>query len=294
MNLSKTILATSLLILSAAASASSPQVRIINGSTVHDTLSPAVRLSMNSMAGSYQCSGALITPNVVLTAAHCFDVALTSISVSTNKDLERYKIISYVQHPDWAGIASSNSDIAIAFVEEKMSHITPYELPTNEMAQGSRGHVSGYGLMSDGELTKVLQTTTFEVTSDQACHSYFDGLSSSSPEKFLCTKPVVTGSESCNGDSGGPLSAGNTLYGLVNFGQQECHGEVSGNAEVYGHLNWIQSTIEANGYEAPEREGLGDDTAPELGGNDHPTKGAGSFGLGFLLMGFLPFLRKKK
>merc|ERR1711860_125689 len=71
---------------------------------------------------------------------------------------------------------------------------------------------------------------------------------------MLCAGEDYTGSNSnsqlpCNGDSGGPLTLGNTIVGVVSFGQQFCVYRPAVFARVSAILGWLEDNGITNACE---------------------------------------------
>ena len=100
-------------------------------------------------------------------------------------------------------------------------------------APGTPLRVSGYGItdtLPGG--SPQLQSTGLMAVSDPDCQSFF-GADLDRPT-MLCA--IAPGSDSCNGDSGGPLTLNDgTLVGLVSWGPETC-ADPDGAPGVYTEL----------------------------------------------------------
>lgn len=202
--------------------------RVVHGVPVTDKNEYpfVVDLSQHEVAISSTrfCTGTLITPEIVLTAAHCvLNEGYTSPVYATvgrieledkhsnNNHAQTFRTLASMAHPDYAGIGSPN-DIALMLLNQTT------DAPTVSLAETSPkkddiAWVVGYGIQMLGTIEQSaqpvevlsgrLQKTALRIQERAFCD--VPGGQLKTAEGMLCTSGVKEGSSACRGDSGGGL-----------------------------------------------------------------------------------------
>jgi secreted trypsin-like serine protease len=201
-------------------------------------------VAMVDGSGMY-CTGTAISPEVVVTAAHCikgYSASRLSVYVGEGRQgggvKGQYKVVKALHSPRYD---NNGSDVAFAVLDRPIQEIpSSQQIPVmvdhdeiaQVLAQGKRAHLVGFGFTSKG----------------------FLGFGGKFGEKFEVNVSVgkITGNEvflggggkdSCQGDSGGPA------FGQLSNGEWRVFGVVSrggacGTGGIYGlmhdHICWIQ------------------------------------------------------
>lgn len=166
--------------------------RIINGTTCATDGSPVLSLTLVSRNGNASlCSGTLITSSQILTAAHCF-VTEDVLSVYTEVDGERVFGSRVRVHPNAvvnAAAGKAENDVAVLTLEKSVNRPTVPLITSEAPEKGDRFAIFGYGKDSSGNVGTLEsgEMRITEVTRTSIVANY-DG----------------EGSNTCNGDSGGP------------------------------------------------------------------------------------------
>ena len=195
--------------------------------------------------GKMHCTGSVIGPTKVLTAAHClFGFNLANFQVIASRpDLRNTSVGQAVAvnggrfHPDFEQTALH--DVGVLDLAQPLA-ITPVPLATPAQSAattfpGAQLHVSGYGATKPFgvHLSPFMKTTVELVRTDQRClRAYTRDLFA--PDSMICAlggKRKHPGkfkihTSACSGDSGGPLVAdtptGPIQVGTVSFGGALC------------------------------------------------------------------------
>lgn len=237
------------------------------------------------------CTATLIDPEVLITAGHC--VYLKTQGIDAVKYPSRLDVlggaeiiglgrISYskaakiVVHPEWTGdLLWGSVDLAMIKLTTPITSLEPYGLrnKSDTVKVGEAGKIVGYGLTSSSEMS----TAGF--------HRVGDTTVLTAVENHLLELGNPAGT--CMGDSGGPFftkRAGKWLLtGVTSFGTSaECRSDRdSWDANVLGHWDWIDSTLqdlvgralqeeEAGEGEGWDGEGEGEEEEEEEEPINHP------------------------
>ncbi|MEO9174602.1 MAG: serine protease [Gaiellales bacterium] len=235
---------------SAAAQApSAPSAEIIGGAAAPaGTWDFAAYVVEHDSGGYGTCTGSVISPNVVLTAAHCvldgktntqldpsaFTITTGSLDMSDGGARQVSAVTSVSVGPGFS-LRSLLPDEAVLVLA------TPTTAPAVSLATsadvalytpGAPVVLAGWGLehVNDKDVPSVLQATNTNLQSDRACRESAGGaFITYSPGWMLCT---AGGGVACKGDSGGPILEATTpspasladwrLIGTTSWGDYRC------------------------------------------------------------------------
>jgi secreted trypsin-like serine protease len=168
--------------------------------------------------GAAFCSGTLVAPRVVLTAAHCVGFSLADLRIAFGSDpqaAESLAVVASHVHPDFDPVAHSD-DIALLLLEAAAPpEASPLPLMTERL---------------DGFVGAPLRFVGFGMTdaSDAGARTKHDGTSVISAVQARSFSFSAGPSHPCGGDSGGPafvtVAGREIVAGLTAAGDPGCAG----------------------------------------------------------------------
>lgn len=182
------------------------------------------------------CTGTLISPTVMLTAAHC-NPGVAQVKVTFEAQVQNAAVMyvgRYVAHPNYQAAQSDPHDIAVIVFEQAIPGITPAKLPTlglfdtlknNGLLAGSTYTAVGYGGQErtfDGQGGPIIR---YEDRREWAVSAF----GAMNPAWLRLSQNAAVGNAgTCYGDSGGPNFIGSgknetsTIAGTTITGDAQC------------------------------------------------------------------------
>ena len=222
--------------------------KIINGTPCQDSRSPVVSLNLFTENGQGAlCSGTFLSSTHILTAAHCFEDVATGVAVLPSGPVPIKRVVAHPKlspgttNYDGKTIRILTYDLAIVELVRSVSTPTLPILGSRTMRSGENISIFGFGLTE--------KETVGELRSGEMRSARVD-------EALIIAEFNGQGSNTCNGDSGGPVAVLSdpaspnspfAIVGVTSAGTStSCKsGDISlfANAHSDESLNWIARIV---------------------------------------------------
>jgi hypothetical protein len=208
------------------ATAAGPASAITNGSpdgATHPQVAALIADQAYSDGTWAYCTGTLISPTVLVTAAHCGDPGQTTARISFSSDYQpgdRTYSGSYVPNPEYSGSQSDPHDLAVVVFTKPIPNIAPARLPAAGLLDTLRAagtlQTASFTSVGYGSLAPVNgpggKTFVYTDTRNQASGSLN---SLTNAWLRLSQNPSTGNGGTCYGDSGGPNFLGGSDSDLL-------------------------------------------------------------------------------
>mmetsp|Transcript_4112 Transcript_4112/g.8748 ORF Transcript_4112/g.8748 Transcript_4112/m.8748 type:complete len:363 (-) Transcript_4112:114-1202(-) len=214
------------------------------------------------------CGASLIHPDILLTAAHCIPYLQDEVgnnaayigmhspfqSGNGGQDKDIIALEKIVVHPDYDRF-SQEHDLALLKLESP-SDATPVKLDdgTNDMGRSTVLTALGYGIESvrSKVLTDQVKELDLLFVSNDICSLVYDDYYADTghiTDDMMCAQALRPGTDTCTGDSGGPLfirgrsEEYDVQVGVTSFGIECAEDYPGAYTSVSSHFDYIASVI---------------------------------------------------
>ncbi|XP_049881359.1 chymotrypsin-1-like [Pectinophora gossypiella] len=223
--------------------------RIVGGTKAKNGSIP-YQVSLRIWGVWHFCGASLVTPRVILTAAHCVDrlkPEYFQAVVGTNQlrsGGKAYPIRKVVRHEEYDDDVIKN-DIAIVFTKEEIEFgdtVDAIELNDEPVEKGEDLILTGWGTTSyPGRLPNDLMQLELKAITYEECKEAHKNINPVF-ESQICAL-TKAGEGACHGDSGGPLVRELRQVGIVSWGIPCARGKPDVYTKVEAFMPWIEKTL---------------------------------------------------
>ncbi|XP_012529671.2 trypsin-1-like [Monomorium pharaonis] len=226
--------------------------RIVNGEDAKLGEIP-YQISLQTYSSFHFCGGSILKEYYVITAAHCVegkdpdDIKVVADTIDLNKAKAQHEVKKIIVHEGYDSSNSWINDIALLKVKNpfRISATVSYvPLPPKDfVVKGNDiAVVSGWGdIRQGGPSTNKLQRVNILIVDRKYCRYIYNNVGYEVHSTQVCAHDPSVEKGSCHGDSGGPLTVGGKLVGLVSWAMGCARTDYpTVYTNVVSYLDWIE------------------------------------------------------
>lgn len=230
--------------------------RIVNGTKAALKQFPHQVSLMRSWSRSHFCGGSIISPKLILTAAHCLYLdgitiqpwtiivvgGILKLNEKTSTRQER-GVAKFKIHPEF-NITILHNDVAVLELSVPFA-FTPevhnIALTGNPPVPKTLCQVSGWGYLNENNpiVSEDLMYVNLPIRSTKECRELLINITDL-PAGMFCAGYLEGGRDSCQGDSGGGMVCNGILTGIVSGGEGCARPRTPGvYTNIFYYMDWI-------------------------------------------------------
>jgi trypsin len=208
-------------------------------------------------AGRFGCTGELVSPTKVVSAAHCFEFNVTppvtfTLDPNPSASSTYYPVTSWQPMPGYSTNTDPthfswpryHNDLLVATLGQPVEGVTPVSLPTQGYVDTLNLRTQTFTLVGYG--ATVIQGGNPQGSGSRmfANASAKRGQSVSVSNEYLLVSGMGSSTGGCFGDSGGAVLVGNTLVAVIVGGNGLCEGwTYATRVDTQAALDFIRSQL---------------------------------------------------
>lgn len=196
------------------------------------------------------CGASIIHEKYILTAAHCI-VPHRKYRVSVGSDDIKnvgklYDIDKIIIHEKYNS-STYDYDVCVIKLKQPLEFgpsVKKIELAKTSPAAGHTVQATGWGATSENNLSENLSQVSIPVVSSLVCQMMYLKFKQTITRRMLCAGDI--GRDTCEADSGGPLTHKNKQVGITSFGMSICGVKPGVYTKIKPVRKWILDIIDSS------------------------------------------------